>query len=69
MSWLNSICIDHFDEQDNFISIIEKDLLPNKVDFLEKDYRIDEQKFPRNPEKASSSSSKEKQKVDEFIIK
>jgi hypothetical protein len=30
-------------------------------------YRIDERKFPRNPEKVSSSSGKGKQKVDELI--
>jgi hypothetical protein len=32
-----------------------------------KGYKIDEQKFPRNPDKAASSSGKERKKIDELI--
>jgi hypothetical protein len=64
---LDSFCIGHFDERDDFIRVTEKGLLLDKANFSETGYRIDEWKFPRNPEKASSSSSKGKQKVDELI--
>jgi hypothetical protein len=64
---LDSICIGHFDEQDNFICITEKGLLLDKADFSEKGCRIDERKLPRNPKKAFLSSGKGKHKVDELI--
>jgi hypothetical protein len=60
MSWLDSFYISHFDERDDFIRVTKKGLLLDKADFSEKGYRIDEQKFPRNPEEASSSSGKGK---------
>jgi hypothetical protein len=66
-SWLDSFYIGHFDERDDFIHVTKKGLLLDKADFSKKGYRIDERKFPRNPEKVSSSSGKGKQKVDELI--
>ena len=48
------------------IIVTEKGLLLDKANFLEKGYKIDEQKFPCNPNKIVSSSGKEKKKV-EFI--
>ena len=36
MSWLDSFCIGHFDERDDFICVTEKDLLLDKVDFSKK---------------------------------
>jgi hypothetical protein len=38
--------------------------LLDKANFSEKDYKIDEQKFPHNPNKAVSSSGKKKKKVE-----
>ena len=67
MSQLDSLCIGHFDERDNFILITEKGLLLDKANFSKKGYRIDERKFLRNPEKAFLSSGKGKHEVDELI--
>jgi hypothetical protein len=33
MSWLDSFCIGHFDEQDDVIRVTEKGLLLDKADF------------------------------------
>jgi hypothetical protein len=49
------------------VRIIEKGLQLDKVDFSKKGYMINKRKFPRIPDKAASSSRKEKEKVDEPI--
>jgi hypothetical protein len=67
MNYLNSFCIAHFEERNNFFQVTEKGLLPDKENFLEKGYKIDKQKFSCNPDKAASSSSKGKKKVDDLI--
>lgn len=50
MSSLDSFYIAHFEEKDDFIQVTEKELLLDKVDLLEKDYMIDKQKYPCNPD-------------------
>jgi hypothetical protein len=47
--------------------VTEKRLNLDKVDFSEKGYKIDRQKFPCNLDKAASSSGKEKKKFDDLI--
>jgi hypothetical protein len=67
MSCLDTFCISHFKERDDFIGVTEKGLTLDKADFSEKGYNIDESKYPRNPDKAVSSSGNGKKKVDELI--
>jgi hypothetical protein len=67
MSCLDTFCISHFKERDDFIGVTKKRLTLDKADFSEKGYKIDESKYPRNPDKAASSSGKGKKKVDELI--
>jgi hypothetical protein len=67
MSCLDTFCISYFEERDDFIGVTKKGLTLDKADFSEKGYKIDENKYPRNPDKAASSSGKGKKKVDELI--
>jgi hypothetical protein len=65
---LDSFYISHLKEWDEFIQVIEKGLFLDKANFSEKGYKIDERKFPHNPNKAALSSGKGKNKIDDLII-
>ena len=67
MSCLDAFIISHFEEKNEFMRVTEKGLLLNKVNFSEKWYKIDKQKFPWIPNKIASPSDKGKKKVDELI--
>ena len=64
MSYLDTFYMSHFEEKDNFILVIEKGLMFDKVGFFEKGYEMDENVFFRNPGKAALSSDLSKQNVD-----
>jgi hypothetical protein len=67
MRCLDTLCIAHFKERDDFIQVIEKGLLLDKVDFSEKRYKIDKRRFLLNPYKSTSLSGKIKKKIDDLI--
>jgi hypothetical protein len=67
MSCLDVFIIFHFEEKDEFVQVTKKGMLLDKADFSEKGYKIDEQKVPRIPDKAASSSGRGKKKVDKLI--
>jgi hypothetical protein len=67
MNCLDTFCISHFEEKDNFIQIKDKGLLFDKADFSVNSYKSNECKIPSNPDKAASSSSKGKKKVNDCI--
>jgi hypothetical protein len=66
MSCLDTFCIFHIKEKDDFIRVSEKGLLLNKANFPVNSYKINEHRFPRNPGKTTLSRGKKK-KVDDFI--
>ena len=61
------VCISYFEERDDFIRVTEKGLTLDKVDFSKKGYKIDETKYPWNPNKAAASSGKGKKEVHELF--
>jgi hypothetical protein len=68
ISCLDTFCISHFEEKDDFIRVTKKGLMLDKADFTEKGYMVDENEFPRNPENATSSSGQDKQNVDVIML-
>ena len=60
MSCLDLFCFAHFKEREDFIEVIEKDLLLGKTNFSEKGYMIDKQKFLPTPTKQHRLVTKQK---------
>jgi hypothetical protein len=68
MSCLDTFNISHFEERDEFSQMTEKRLDLDKADFAVNGYEVDEEQYPRQPDKDASSSCKEKMKADEVMI-
>ena len=64
MSYLDTICISHFEEREEYSRMIEKGLELNKADFAVNGYEVDEVKYPRQSSKEPSSSGRKKMKMD-----
>jgi hypothetical protein len=60
---LDTFCIAHFKEWDDFVRITEKGLLLDKTDFSEKGNKIDKQKFPTTPIRQLRPVAREKRKL------
>jgi hypothetical protein len=64
MRYLDTFYVSHFEERDDYIHVIEKSLMLDKVEFFEKSYEEDEDQFPMNADKATSISRRDKQNID-----
>jgi hypothetical protein len=58
MSCLDTFCISHFEERDEFSRMTEKGLELDKADFAVNGYEVDKEKYSRQPDKEASSSGK-----------
>jgi hypothetical protein len=68
MSYLDKFCISHSEERNKFIGMTEKGLQLDKADFNVNSYKVDEDQYPRNLDKAASLSGKGKMKADEVMV-
>jgi hypothetical protein len=62
MSCLDTFCISYFEERDEFSRMIEKVLLLDKADFV-----VDEERYPRQPDKIASSSGNARMRTDDAM--
>jgi hypothetical protein len=46
MNCLDTFCISHFEEREEYSRMMEKGLELNKADFVVKGYQVDELKYP-----------------------
>jgi hypothetical protein len=67
MSCLDTFCISHFEEREEYSRMTEKGLELDKADFAVNGYEVDEEKFPRQEPKEASSSGKGKMKMDDAM--
>jgi hypothetical protein len=67
MSYLDTFYNSYFEEKDEFIQVMEKELLLDKVDFVVNGYVVIECMHPYNLVKATLLSGKGKKKVDDYI--
>ena len=67
MRYLDTFCNSYFEEKNEFIQVLEKELLLDMVDFAINGYVVNERMHPYNPMKATLSSGKRKKKVDNYI--
>jgi hypothetical protein len=67
MSCLDTFCISHFEERDEFSRMIEKALLLDKADFAVNGYEVDEDRYPRQPDKVASSSGNARMRADDAM--
>jgi hypothetical protein len=67
MSCLDTFCISHFEERDEFSRMIEKALLLDKADFAVNMYEVDEESYPRQPDKVASSSGNARMRADDAM--
>jgi hypothetical protein len=67
MSCLDTFCISHFEEGDEFSRMTEKGLELDKANFVVNGYKVDEEQYPQQPNKNASSIYKAKIKADEVM--
>jgi hypothetical protein len=67
MRCLDTFCISHFEEREEYSRMTEKRLELDKADFAVNGYEVDELKYPRHPDKDASPSGKGKMKADEVM--
>jgi hypothetical protein len=67
MSCLDTFCISHFKERDEFSRMIEKALLLDKADFAVNRYEVDEDRYPRQLDKVASSSGNARMRADDTM--
>jgi hypothetical protein len=67
MSYLDTFCISHFEERDKFSRMTEKALLLDKADFAVNGYEVDENRYPRQPDKVASSSGNARMRADDTM--
>jgi hypothetical protein len=67
MSCLDTFCISHFEEREEYSRMIEKGLELDKADFAVNRYEVDEEKYPRHRPKDASSSGRGKMKMDDSM--
>jgi hypothetical protein len=67
MSCLDTFCISHFEEREEYSRMTEKGLELDKVDFAVNGYEVDEEKYPRHGSKDASSSGRGKMKMDDVM--
>jgi hypothetical protein len=67
MSCLDTFCISHFEEREEYSRMTEKGLELDKADFAVNGYEVDEEKYPRHGPKDASSSGRGKMKMDDAM--
>jgi hypothetical protein len=67
MSCLDTFCISHFEERDEFSRMIEKALLLDKAGFAVNGYEVDEDRYPRQPDKGASFSGNARMRADDAM--
>jgi hypothetical protein len=67
MSCLDTFCISHFEEREEYSRMIEKGLELDKADFAVNGYEVDEEKYPQHGPKDASSSGRGKMKMDDAM--
>jgi hypothetical protein len=67
MSCLDTFCISHFEERDKLSRMTEKALLLDKADFAVNGYEVDEDCYPRQPDKVASSSGNARMRADDAM--
>jgi hypothetical protein len=67
MSCLDTFCISHFEEREEYSRMTEKGLELDKADFAVNGYEVDEEKYPRHGPKDASSSGRGKMKMDDSM--
>jgi hypothetical protein len=67
MSCLDTFCISHFKERDKFSRMTEKALLLDKADFAVNGYEVDEERYPRQPDKVLSSGGNTRMRADDAM--
>jgi hypothetical protein len=67
MSCLDTFCISHFEEKEEYSRMTEKGLELDKADFAINGYEVDELKYPQHHDKDASPSEKGKMKADEVM--
>jgi hypothetical protein len=67
MSYLDTFCISHFEEREEYSRMTEKGLELDKADFAVNGYEVVEEKYPRHGPKDASSSGRGKMKMDDAM--
>ena len=67
MSYLNTFCILHFEEREEYSRMTKKGLELNMADFTINGYEVDEVKYPWHGSKEPSTSDKGKIKMDDAM--
>jgi hypothetical protein len=67
MSCLDTFCISHFEERDEFSRMTEKALLLDKADFAVNGYKVDEERYPRQLDKVASSSGNTRMRANDAM--
>jgi hypothetical protein len=67
MSCLDTFCILHFEEREEYSRMTEKGLELDKADFAVNGYEVDKEKYPRYGPKEASSSGRGEMKMDDAM--